>query len=299
MIEFIDLSKKFGKIKALDSINLTVSNGEIMGLAGINGAGKSTAIKIATGVISPDRGDVLIDGMSILRQRKNAIQNVAWIPEYPILENLDNPHVIFSEFGSMFGYTGEQIKEKSQLALNRVGLLEQYRNHFSSFSNGMKKRFLIGLALFQDPDTYLFDESFSGLDPLGIRLLKDILLELRKEKKSIILSSHILSEIEETADRIAILHHGTIVDISRIRDITSTNNVILKCRNDPEMVKNILKQIGSVRHENDIYRIKVTDNTIENASDLMEYLSGKGLKIESINYGGDTLEAYFIRKIGS
>ncbi len=299
MIEFRNVSRRFGKIRALDSVNLIVNNGEIMGLAGINGAGKSTAIKIATGVISPDSGDVLIDGMSIVSQRRNAIQSVAWIPEYPVLENLDNPRIVFSEFGSMFGYNGEQIKERSELTLNKVGLSEQYRDRFSSFSNGMKKRFLIGLALFQDPGTYLFDESFSGLDPLGIRLLKDILLNLRERGKSVILSSHILSEIEETADRVAILHHGTILDVTSIREITNTNNVIIKCMDNSEMVINILKKIGNVHHRNDIYRIKVTDDTIRNASDFMEYLSGKELKIESMNYGGDTLEEYFLRKIGA
>lgn len=297
MIEFQNVTKTYGKKVAVSSVTLEVKDHEILGLAGTNGAGKTTCIKIATGIVLPDSGDVTIDGMSVRKKRSSALKNVGWIPEYPILENLDTPDNLFSDFGTLFDYSRFETKIKAENVMAKVGLKNLNDKRFSSFSNGMKKRFLIALALFQNPKNYLFDESFSGLDPVGIKMLKDILLELRDSGSAIILSSHILPEIEETADRVAIIHNGSIIDISKLTDIMNSTVSEIKVKGSRNIVVPILERIGDVSEFNEKYLIRIKDGNIKNAHDLVKFLDLNGLKLESINYGGERLEEFFLRKI--
>jgi len=297
MIEFKNVTKTYGKKTAVSSVTFEAKDHEILGLAGINGAGKTTCIKIATGIVIPDSGDVIIDGMSVRKRRSLALRNVGWIPEYPILENLDTPDNMFSDFGTLFDYSRSETKEKSENVMVKVGLKNLSDKRFSSFSNGMKKRFLIALALFQNPKNYLFDESFSGLDPVGIRLLKDILLELRNRGSAIILSSHILPEIEETADRVAIIHNGSIVVISKLSEIMNKHVAEIKVKGPRNTIIKILERIGEVYEYREKYLIRIGDRNIKNAHDLVKFLDFNGLELESINYGGERLEEFFLRKI--
>lgn len=293
-----NVTKAYGKKKVLSSVTLEARDHEILGLSGVNGAGKTTCIKIATGIVIPDTGEVLIDGVSVKRKRSKALINVGWVPEYPILENLDTPRNMFSDFGTMFGYDRPETREKAEKVMVKVGLRDLENKRFSSFSNGMKKRFLIALALFQEPKNYLFDESFSGLDPVGIKLLKDILLDLKKKGCTIILSSHVLPEIEETADRVAIIHNGSVIDISELSEIIGSTVAEVKVKGPKSDVMPILERIGEVSESNEKYRIHIKDGNIKNASDLVKYLESHRLHLETINYGGERLEEYFLRKIG-
>ncbi|MGP6207514.1 ABC transporter ATP-binding protein [Cuniculiplasma sp. SKW3] len=205
------ISKDFGKKNVLNSVSIEISPGEIVGFAGLNGAGKTTTIKIASGVLHPSTGDVLINGTSIIKRKLEIASEVSWVPEFPMLDPMEKPNDIFQEIGNYLSYSRTEIKERFEESMARVSMTGNMNKRIGSMSNGMKKRIHIAIGLFQDSGNYLMDETFNGLDPEGTEFLRNHMLYLKKQGKSILLSTHILSEIKEICDRIVIIKDGNIV----------------------------------------------------------------------------------------
>lgn len=215
MLELRYLSKKFhgSIIPALDNVDLKVKDGEILGLVGMNGAGKTTAMRLSTGVLSPSSGTVLVDGLDITRDKIRASMSIGWIPEYPNFDPVLKPMELLKYFGGLYKIGRKTMEIKGIELLKKVGLETETRKRLRTYSQGMKKRFAIAVAMINEPQNYLFDETFNGLDPQGIRMLRNLILNLREKGKAILFSSHILSELETIADRVAIIDKGKILDI--------------------------------------------------------------------------------------
>ncbi len=209
MLEIRGLTKFFGSRLALDGLSLRIPGGEIHGLLGHNGAGKSTTLGIILGMVRPDAGEVSIGGSSVLRQRARALAEVGAIFEtpafYDYLSGWDNLRLLMSYSG---GFDAAAARE----TVARVGLTERIRSKVRTYSHGMRQRLALAQALLPEPRILLLDEPTDGLDPEGIKWFRDFILELRRERgMTVLFNSHLLSEVEQMCDRVSILREGRLV----------------------------------------------------------------------------------------
>jgi ABC-2 type transport system ATP-binding protein len=297
VIQVNAVTKRFQNRVVLERISMDVRDSEIVGLAGANGAGKTTLMRIMTGLMMPDSGDVLIDKYSVLRDRSRALIRTAWVPEISNMDPMDSPWILFNEFGSMFGYGREQIRSKSEKCMKQVSLEGVMRRPFSSFSNGMKKRFLIALSLFQNAHNYLLDETFAGIDPVGSALLRDLIIYLRDQGCSILLSSHILSELEDLSDRVTIINSGRISGTFDLGEM-SGSVMTLRSRSNPDKVLKILLSFGSVSRHGNVYTVR-NSNIMERREDVMKALKESEIDVLSISFGTEKLQDIFMRSMES
>ncbi|GAB4282440.1 MAG: hypothetical protein Kow0029_28030 [Candidatus Rifleibacteriota bacterium] len=220
-IEFHNLGKSFGsgsgQIKALDSVNLTVPDNSIFGLVGLNGAGKTTAIKILLGLLNEDAGEARIFGCTA--QKINPVRfgfapEIADLPDYLSVEEI----MAYSCFLMGCSLTSQRLGEILQL-LEIEKLREVRVNHLSK---GNRQRVSLAAAIAHDPDLLVFDEPTTGLDPIGRRLVKSLLRKLKEKGKTVLFTTHILTDLKEICDNLAILHSGKVVFQGTIADFTKT-----------------------------------------------------------------------------
>ena len=207
------------KVKALDAIDLQVEEGEAFGFLGPNGAGKTTAIRILMGLISPGGGSAKIFGHEI--PSREARKRLGFLPEAPYFYDYLTVAELLDFTGRLFGQSRKERGERTDELIELVGLPEARNSPLKSYSKGMMQRAGIAQALMNDPDLVVFDEPMSGLDPIGRKDVRDIILSLKRQGKTVFFSSHILSDVESVADRIAIIVRGKIHDVGLMRDIVS------------------------------------------------------------------------------
>ncbi len=240
MIEIKKLTKIYSRNArpAVSAVDMQIKDGEIMGFAGLNGAGKSTTIRISTGIIYPTSGTVLIDGHDIVREKTEASAKVGWVPELPNFEPNAKPLTLMRYYGGFYGMKAEESIRKGRELLEQVSLGESMNEKLRNYSQGMKKRFSLAAAMLNDPQNYFFDETLNGLDPEGIRFMRKLMVDLKAKGKAVLLSSHILNELENVADRIAIIHKGKIVDLIERPKIEEIN------KSDGKLEEYFFKVIG-------------------------------------------------------
>jgi ABC-2 type transport system ATP-binding protein len=217
------LSKKFGKFVALDDVTLSVRSGEIVGLLGPNGAGKSTLMKCITGLLRPSSGTVHIGDAPSRSSEANG--KIGYIPEVPSVYDLLTPweHMQFTALAFDLG----EWKPVAEGLLERFDLDDKRNSLAGELSKGMRQKILIACALLHQPALYLFDEPTVGLDPQAQRELTDEMRRLRSEGAALLVSTHILAQIERLADRAVILNHGRIVAAGTLDELRQTYNLPL------------------------------------------------------------------------
>ncbi len=297
-IKIVDVTKVYDKRNILDSVSLSICNGEIMGFAGVNGAGKTTTMKITAGVIFPTAGDVLVEDRSIVTDGKKAKFDIAWIPEASLFDPFQNPISLFLEYGSYFGKPRGEIKEQARELMEVVGLDGLLKKRIGHFSNGMKKRLMIALSLFQDPVNYLLDETFTGLDPEGARFLRENLIKLKSKGKAILLSTHVLTELNGLADKVAIIHNGRIVSVASVDEIMEFSVFIIRCDGEEPKVRAALEEFGSVILTGKKYELHLSGRKPVSSWEIGKALENSGSKVLSVERKEDTIERYFFEKIG-
>jgi len=221
MLVASELSKKFSGKPALSGVSFHVKRGEIYGLLGHNGAGKSTSLGVILGMVMPDSGDVTIDGISVLRDRSRALRKVGAIFEspafYDYLSGWDNLKILMS-------YSGGFDATAARSVVERVGLSRRIHSKVRTYSHGMRQRLALAQALLPEPEVLLLDEPTDGLDPEGIKWFREFILKLRDERgMTVLFNSHLLAEVELMCDRVAILREGKRVfegSIGSIQDDT-------------------------------------------------------------------------------
>lgn len=206
MLSATGLHKNFSGKPALTDVSFEVKRGEIYGLLGHNGAGKSTSLGIILGMVMPDRGDVRIDGISVLENRSQALRKVGAIFEapafYEYLSGWDNLKILM-------GYSGGFDADAARKVVARVGLTKRIGSKVRTYSHGMRQRLALAQALLPEPEVLLLDEPTDGLDPEGIKWFRDFILDLRDERgMTVLFNSHLLAEVELMCDRVAILREG-------------------------------------------------------------------------------------------
>ena len=205
------------KVRAVDGLDLEVKRGEIFGLLGPNGSGKSTTIKILLGLLHPSSGEVSVMGASPCSVK--AKSNIGYLPEESYLYPYLTAREALEFYGRLFDMTGTARKERISQLLNMAGLTREADRPVGEFSKGMARRVGLAQALINDPQLVILDEPTSGLDPIGCRQVKDLMLTLAQRGKTILLSSHLLADVEDVCDRVVILYKGRTRVCGRINEL--------------------------------------------------------------------------------
>lgn len=204
------------KVQALTDLSLQVSRGEVFGFLGPNGAGKSTTIKVLLNLIRPDTGNAALLGHDV---RHPAVRKkVGFLPENPYFYDYLTAEELLWFGGRTSGMEKQTLKIRVPQLLKRIGLHSASRRHLRSYSKGMVQRAGLALALVHDPEVVILDEPMSGLDPLGRKMVGDLILELKEQGKTVFFSSHILNDIERFCDRIGIIAEGRLLFTGNLAD---------------------------------------------------------------------------------
>ncbi|ADM27326.1 ABC transporter related [Ignisphaera aggregans DSM 17230] len=296
MIEVNGVTKFFGDFKALDNISFDVRNGEVVGYVGLNGAGKTTTIRIAVGVLNPDSGDVLINGHSIVREKRIASRYIGWVPEIPIFEPDARALDYFVYLAGYYGISPSDARSLGRKLLEEVGLGDAINKKLKEYSQGMRKRFALAVSMISNPDNYAFDEVLNGLDPQGIAYFRDLTLKLRRNRCAVLFSSHILSEVEAIADRVVFIHRGRIVAVETMDEIKAMANpgLYIKLDRIDGKVRDLLSPYGETRIERGYI---VIVNPPQDPSEILSILIKNGYKVLEYRQG-HSLEDVFFRIIG-
>ncbi|MCC7085403.1 MAG: ABC transporter ATP-binding protein [Pirellulales bacterium] len=229
VIETRNLSKTYRdfwgrqKVRALRALDLTVYRGEVFGLLGPNGSGKSTTIKLLLGLLFPTTGRAIVLGKDATEVRKN--ERIGYLPEETYLYKFLNAEETLDFYGRLFDMPPAIRKQRSNELIHKVGLAGARRRQMREYSKGMARRLGLAQALINNPDLILLDEPTSGLDPIGTREMKDLILSLKAQGKTVVMCSHLLADVQDVCDRIAILHQGELKELGRVDSLLKLRDV--------------------------------------------------------------------------
>lgn len=219
MIELLDLVKRFGDLVAVNHISLKVERGEFFAVLGPNAAGKTTTIKMLTGLVKPTAGRALIAGYDVQTQPLEARRRLAYVPDFPFLYDKLTPWEFLRFTGQMFRMEEKRFNEQARTLVARFNLEEFLRKPIEGLSHGTRQRVAIASALLHDPEVFVIDEPMVGLDPHHARVVKDVLKERSLQGMTVFVSTHQLSVAEEMADRIGIIHQGKLVAVGTAEEL--------------------------------------------------------------------------------
>ncbi len=211
MIEADKLQKLFGAFTAVREISLNVADGEVVALLGPNGAGKTTTVRMLAAILKPTSGRALIAGYDVVEQAREARHVVGLLTEYPGLYNRMRPMEYLQFFGALQGMTAIESEQRGRLLLQQFGLWESREKRLDSYSKGMKQKVALIRALIHDPQVLFLDEPTTAMDPHSARTVRDAIAELRAARRTVLLTTHNLTEAEELADRIMVIRDGLVV----------------------------------------------------------------------------------------
>lgn len=211
------------KVRALKALDLEVRRGEIFGLLGPNGSGKTTTIKLLLGLLFPTSGQALVFGRDATDVVKN--ERIGYLPEESYLYRFLNAEETLDFYGRLFNMPRAVRRQRTADLIEMVGLNWAKRRQLKEYSKGMTRRIGLAQALINDPEVLFLDEPTSGLDPIGTREMKDLILRLRDQGKTILMCSHLLPDVQDVCDRIAILHQGELKELGRVDSLLKIRNV--------------------------------------------------------------------------
>jgi ABC-2 type transport system ATP-binding protein len=208
---------------ALKPLDLEIRRGEIFGLLGPNGSGKTTTMKLLLGLIFPTSGEAFVFGKDATDVSKN--ERIGYLPEESYLYKFLDAEETLDFYGRLFDMPPDERKRRATTLIKRVGLERDRKRQLREYSKGMTRRIGVAQALINDPELVILDEPTSGLDPIGTREMKDLIIELREKGKTVIMSSHLLADVEDVCDRIAVLHQGELKELGRVDDLLRVTDV--------------------------------------------------------------------------
>jgi ABC-2 type transport system ATP-binding protein len=295
-LEIHNLSKSFGNLKAVDDVSFNVQEGSIFGLIGRNGAGKTTTIRTMMNIYMPDSGEVIFRG----DKTDSAIKDiVGYLPEerglYPKMKVLET--LLF--FAGIKGKKGKELTGKAKAYLERFDLVERMTSKVEELSKGNQQKIQFIISILHDPEIIMLDEPFSGLDPINTNLLKEIILEKKREGKIVILSTHLMDFAEKLCDHLAMIDHGKIIlhgSLSDIKSSFSQRNVTLDCEGDISFLKGhqIVEEISDFGNATGI-KVKEARQTQE----LLRLLVANNIKVNSFISNDISLQEIFIQLAGN
>ncbi len=301
MVTIRNLTKTYGRYRALNNLNLHIGKGDIFGFVGPNGAGKTTTMRIICGLLQADWGEVYIDGVDALNHPEQVKRRVGYVPDF--FGVYDNFKVMeYMEFyGSMYGMEGEAVRKTSVGLLDLVNLSDKRDAYVDGLSRGMKQRLCVARALIHNPQLLILDEPASGLDPRARFELKEVMKNLGAMGKTIIISSHILPELGEMCNSIGVMEKGNLVASGKVEEITRrsrrSNPLTIEVLDNKELAIQILKQTPlvekiSIREDAIIIAFSGDD---EEMAQLLTSLIMNGVRISNFHREPGNLETLFLR----
>jgi len=256
------------KKTALNALDLKIEKGEIFGLLGPNGSGKTTTIKLLLGLLFPTNGEAFVFGQPAVDVRKN--ERIGYLPEESYLYRFLNAEETLDFYGRLFDIPADVRRKRAGELIEKVGLDRDKKRILREYSKGMRQRIGLAQALINDPELVILDEPTSGLDPLGTRWMKDLILELRKQGKTVLMCSHRLDDVQDVCDRIAILFGGDLQEYGEVSKLLAdVQRVEMRARN--------------LRPSDDLRR------------DLDAVIRKHGGELETLDNPTTTLEELFLR----
>lgn len=228
VLETRDLTKVFkdfwyrDKVRAVDNVSIQVGSGEVFGLLGPNGSGKSTVVKLALGLLRPTKGFVAVFGRPARSFRNKG--RIGYMPEESYLYRYLDAEATLDFYGKLYNLPRAERKKRTRALLEMVGLTGARRRPIKEYSKGMARRIGLAQALIGDPELVFLDEPTTGLDPIGTREIKDLIIDLKNRGKTIFLCSHLLADVEDVCDRIAILYGGKVCAEGSVEELLSKKN---------------------------------------------------------------------------
>lgn len=272
------LGRRRSRIEALNQLTLSVEPGEVFGFLGPNGAGKSTTIKILLGLISATSGSAKLMGVNA--KSPDSRLRVGYLPENPAFYDFLTAREYLEFVGHTFRIPHDHMRQRIEEVLVRLELWDARNRAIRGYSKGMVQRLGLAQALLHDPDVLVLDEPMSGLDPLGRALVKEIMLDLRKQGKCIFFSTHIISDVEEVCDRVGVIVGGTLVSVEEVSALRE------------EGIEGYAVRYKEYDDETDLYVSK------GDFSRTMTELSARNVRILLVEPKRKNLEAYFLGLVG-
>lgn len=295
IIEVKSLTKHFKEVTAVDDLNLNVFTGDVFGFLGPNGAGKSTTIRMLLTLISPSKGEIKLFSKSLKESRIEILKKVGAIVEKPDFYNFLSAYKNLEILGKISGT--DVTKKRIMEVLELVGLEKRYKSKVKTFSHGMKQRLGIAQSLMHNPELIILDEPTTGLDPQGMKEIRDLIIHLSKDqKKTIFLSSHILYEVELVADRMVIINKGAAQVEGEVKELLNKGE--LKVSFDVDDVKKVRELLSNSRWNQKLStEIRNTIVFSLNQSEIPElnkFLVDHGIIVSAI-VPKRSLEEYFLQ----
>jgi ABC-2 type transport system ATP-binding protein len=285
--------------RALDRLTMAIEEGEVFGFLGPNGAGKSTTLKLLMGLIFPTSGSARILGKPI--RDLGIRRHYGFLPENPSFYEYLSAEELLTYFASLHGLRGEERKRRVSQVLDEVSIGSERRLKLRSYSKGMIQRVGVAQALLNEPSLVFFDEPMSGLDPLGRRDLRQLMLRLRDRGATVFFSSHILSDAEALCSRVAIVAQGRLVAQGKLTDIVAFETrgweVVVAGLAEPVRALLASRVRAMTPLSSDRYTLELSST--DSPETLIQELTGHGVRILSLNPIRTTLEDYFVSTIGA
>lgn len=286
------IAKSFGDTKAVKDVSFSVRPGEIFGLLGPNGSGKTTSIRVILDIYQPEQGDITILGGPMTEDKLN---HIGYLPEerglYQDVEVARN----LTYLATLKNMTKVQIDQKLPAWLERFDLTEHQKKKTKELSKGMQQKAQLIAALIHEPEIIIIDEPFSALDPVNTQLVKDLLIELRDQGKTIIMCTHQMNQVEKLCDRLVLIDHGTVLlegSLKEVQQRFASNQVLIQT--DSELPES-LPGVQSIEEEGLYYRLTPSDGTTSHA--ILQQLMDQRIGLNSFEIATPTLDEIFIKVV--
>ncbi len=296
MVNINNLSKSFGLRKAVDGLNLEIPDGAVYGFLGPNGSGKSTTIRMMTALISPDEGEVIIQGKSVQKYGNLALSGVG-----ALIERADfHKHLSGETNLNMLARMEGTDKARVQTVLDRTGLGARGKDKVKTYSQGMKQRLGIAQALLSNPKLLILDEPTNGLDPQGMKEVRDLIRELAAEGITIFISSHLLDEVQKICSHVAMISLGNLITAGKMEDLLRDSDLLLT----EVYVDRVEAATEILSKQAWVHRCETKDGILrvgvgrENISEMVEMLVQKNIQVSAI-IPKTSLEDLYLSKLGT
>jgi ABC-2 type transport system ATP-binding protein len=303
MIEVSGLIKKYGKFEALKSISFNVKEGSVFGFIGRNGAGKTTTMNILTGLLKFNSGQISIKGKDFLNNKRELLKIIGYLPESPSFYNYMNSYEYLNFIGEITECSNNNRKTNIIELLEKVKLTKHAKRRIGTYSRGMKQRLALAVAILNKPEILFLDEPASALDPEGRMEMLELIEELKEEKITIFLSTHILSDAERVCDRICIIDEGKILLTENLANLYKT---YIQPIFDIEFEDSPKDKAGSLKELSWVDNIKTEDNRISiyvrdvdlAKKEILKEIAKLNISVTSYNIRKSKLEDIFMRMVG-
>jgi len=289
------VNKFFGEVRAVDNLSIRIPAGSIYGFLGPNGAGKTTTLRMIMNIIRPDSGDIELLGDRSIDRAKS---RVGYMPEERGLYRKMTVAKVLAYFGAIKGLTNAELAERVPRWLERVELSDWANKKVEELSRGMHQKLQFAVTAINEPELMILDEPFSGLDPINTDLLKNIIVEMRREGKTVIFSTHVMHEAEKLCDSILLINKGRAIlndKLAQIKSRYKSNAVCLEAEGDTDFIKR-LPMVTAVQSENN--RIEITLSENADAQELLKAVVER-VRVQRFEVKVPSLHEIFVSLVGS